>query len=108
MCFSYQLDEPCSFPGNQPLTECSNVLTDVYRVFLLLFHCCILSEIKLRTIATATGTAIAAGGGAGGAGGAGAGAGVAAATATATAAGTCTFTHPLVVFHPKLHLYPVC
>ena len=103
VCFSCQLDEPCSFYGNQPLTECSNVLTDVYRVFLLLLHCCILLEIKLRTIATATDIAAA-----GIAGGAGAGAGVAAATATATDVGTCTFTQPLVLFHLKLHLYPVC
>ena len=39
-----------------------NVLTDIYKVFLLLLHCCILLEIKLTIIATAaiTSTATAA------------------------------------------------
>ena len=30
-----------------------NVLTDIYKVFLLPFHCCILLEIKLTITATA-------------------------------------------------------
>ena len=86
---------------------------------MLLFHCCILLEIRLTTIATATAIAAAAAAAAcatgAGAGGAGAGAGAAAAEAAAMAtvnmiedAGTCTFTQPLVVFHLKLHPYPVC
>ena len=88
------------------------MLADIYKVFLLLFHCCILLEIRLTTIATVTAIAAAAAC-ATGAGGAGAGAGAAEAAAMATVnmiedAGTCTFTQPLVVFHLKLHPYPVC
>ena len=33
-----------------------NVLTDIHKVFLLLFHCCILLEIKLTFTATAAAT----------------------------------------------------
>ena len=90
-----------------PLTECNNVLTDICKVFMLLFHYCILLEIRLRTIATATAIAAAACA----TGAAGAGACVAAATATVYMiedAGTCTFTQPLVVFRLQLHPYPIC
>ena len=38
------------------LTKCSNVLAHIYKAFLLLFHCCIILEIKLTTTATATAT----------------------------------------------------
>ena len=77
------------------LTECSNVLTDIYKAFLLLFHCCIMLEIKLPTTANATTAAAAA----------------AATTSTTTTtmytikdAGIRTLTQHLVVFRLKLHL----
>ena len=35
------------------MQQCFNVLPDIYNVFLLLFHSCILLEIKLTTTATA-------------------------------------------------------
>ena len=68
------------------MQQCFNVFPDIYKVFLLLFRCCILLEIKLIATATAT-------------------------TATMYMikdAGTCTLTQRLVVFHLKLHLHPVC
>ena len=73
------------------------MLTDIYKVFLLLFHCCILLEIKLRAIVTANADAVAV---------ATTGAGACACVATATVymikdAGTRTFAQPLVVFHLK-------
>ena len=80
------------------LTECRNVLTAIYNAFLLLFHCCIMLEIKLTTTATATATA----------------ATTNSTTATTTTmytikdAGTCTLTQHLLVFRRKLHLHPVC
>ena len=91
------------------LTECSNVLTAIYKVFLLLFHCCIMLEIKLTTTATATTTTTTT-------------------TNTATTntttnttttsttattmytikdAGTCTLTKNLLVFRLKRHLHAV-
>ena len=39
------------------MQQCFNVLTDIYKVFLLVFHCCILLKIKLTITATATATA---------------------------------------------------
>ena len=73
-----------------PLTECSNasMCFSIYKVFLLLFHCCILLEIKLTTTATANAT-----------------------TANMYMigdAGACVLTQRLVVFHLELHLHPVC
>ena len=46
-----QLDEPCGLSGDHwQMQQCFNVLTDIYKVFfLVLFHCCILLEIKLMT-----------------------------------------------------------
>ena len=70
------------------MQQCFNVLPDIYKVFMLLFYCCILLEIKLTTTATAP-----------------------APTATMHMiedAGTCTLTQPLVMFRLKLHLHPVC
>ena len=49
-----------------------NVLTDIYKIFLLLFYCCILLEIRFTITATAAATTTA--------------------TATATAATTTTTT----------------
>ena len=66
------------------MQQCFNVLPNIYNLFPLLFHCCILLEIKLTTTATATAT-----------------------TATMYMiddAGTCTLTQRLVVFHLELHL----
>ena len=50
-----QLDEPCGFSGDHwQMHQCFNVFTDIYKVFfLVLFHCCILLEIK-RITATIT------------------------------------------------------
>ena len=63
------------------IRQCFNVLTDIYEVFLLLFHCCILLEIKLTTIATAVATTT---------------------IYTIEDTGTCTSAQPLVVF--RLHI----
>ena len=93
------------------MQQCFNVLTDIYNLFLLQFHCCILLKIKLTTTATAAAAiAIATA--------------ATAATATATAttaaavamtttttiedASTCTLTQYPVVFHLNLLLHSVC
>ena len=52
MCFGCQPDEPCGFSGDHwQMQQCFNVFADIYTVFffLVLFHCCILLEIKLTT-----------------------------------------------------------
>ena len=50
--FGCQLDEPCCFSGDHcQMQQYFNVLTDICKVlFLVLFHCCILLEIKLAAI----------------------------------------------------------
>ena len=57
--FDCQLDGPCGFSGDHwQMFQCFNVFTDIYKVFLVLFHYCILLEIKLTTkTMTAAGTA---------------------------------------------------
>ena len=43
----YQLDEPCSFFGDHwQMQQCFNMFTDIYKAFLVPFHCCMLLEIK--------------------------------------------------------------
>ena len=45
--YGCQLDEPCCFSGDQ-MQQCFNVFTDIHKVlFPVLFHCCVLLEIKL-------------------------------------------------------------
>ena len=55
MAHGCQLDEPRGFSGEHwQMQQCFNVFTDIYKVFffLVLFHCCILLEIKLTTTTT--------------------------------------------------------
>ena len=54
-CIGCQLDEHSlmtSLVTTSRMHICFNVLTDIYHEFLLLFHCCILLEIKLTTTTT--------------------------------------------------------